>query len=74
MYREAAFELQKTLAIADDGFLYRDIFRLAPVRNPLITRLGSNYTILETTQVVEKNGGQGRNRIVDLGYCYLGSF
>ena len=59
MYREAAFELQKTLAIADDGFLYRDIFRLAPVRKPLITRLGSNYTILETTQVVEKNGGRG---------------
>ena len=63
MYREAAFELQKTLAIADDGFLYRDIFRLAPVRNPLITRLGSNYTILETTQVVEKNGGQGRTNL-----------
>jgi len=33
---------------------------MAPDRNPLITRLGSNYTILETTQVVEKNGGQGR--------------
>ena len=25
MYREAAFELQKTLAITDNGFLYRDI-------------------------------------------------
>ena len=38
---------------------------MAPDRNPLITRLGSNYTILETTQVVEKNGGQGRNRTTD---------
>jgi hypothetical protein len=27
---------------------------MAPDRNPLITRLGSNYTILETMQVVEK--------------------
>ena len=36
---EAAFELLATLALADDGFLYRDIFRLAPNQNPLITRL-----------------------------------
>jgi hypothetical protein len=37
--REAAIELRGTLAIANDGFLYRDIFRLPPDRNPLITRL-----------------------------------
>ena len=36
---------------------------MAPDRNPLITRLGSNYTILETTQVVEKNGGRVRRCI-----------
>jgi len=39
---------------------------MAPDRNPLITRLGSNYTILETTQVVEKNDGQGRNGLASL--------
>ena len=36
---EAVRELQKTLEFADDGFLYRDIFRLPPELNPLITRL-----------------------------------
>ena len=38
---------------------------MAQDRNPLITRLGSNYTILETTQVVEKNGGQGRTGLAN---------
>jgi hypothetical protein len=28
-------------------------------RNPLVTRLGSNYTTLETTQVVEKMVARG---------------
>jgi TolB-like protein/Tfp pilus assembly protein PilF len=37
--REAAIELQETLAIANDGFLHRDIFRLPPERNPMVTRL-----------------------------------
>ena len=36
---EAVLELEATLAIGDDAFLYRDIFRLPPGRNPLITRL-----------------------------------
>jgi tetratricopeptide (TPR) repeat protein len=36
---EAVMELQKTLEIEDDGFLHRDIFRLPPDLNPLITRL-----------------------------------
>jgi tetratricopeptide (TPR) repeat protein len=38
---EAIRELNKTLDFADDGFLYRDIFRLPPDRNPLITRLSN---------------------------------
>ena len=38
---EAAFELLATLTLADDGFLHRDIFRLAPNQNPLITRLNN---------------------------------
>ena len=37
--QEAALEVRATLAISDEGFLYRDIFRLPPDRNPLITRL-----------------------------------
>ena len=36
---EAVRELHETLEFADDGFLYRDIFRLPPDLNPLITRL-----------------------------------
>ena len=36
---EAVRELEATLDFADDGFLYRDIFRLPPDLNPLITRL-----------------------------------
>lgn len=36
---EAAAELLETLALAGDGFLYRDIFLLSPNRNPLIVRL-----------------------------------
>jgi TolB-like protein len=36
---EAAMELQGTLAFDNDGFLHRDIFRLPPDLNPLITRL-----------------------------------
>jgi hypothetical protein len=37
--QEATIDLLGTLALADDGFLYRDIFRLPPDWNPLITRL-----------------------------------
>lgn len=37
--QDAAFELQGTLAIANDGFLHRDIFDLPPDSNPLITGL-----------------------------------
>jgi TolB-like protein/Flp pilus assembly protein TadD len=37
--QEATTDLLGTLALADDGFLYRDIFRLPPDLNPLITRL-----------------------------------
>jgi len=36
---EAVRELEKTLGFAADGFLYRDIFRLPPDMNPLVTRL-----------------------------------
>jgi len=36
---EAVLELQHTLEIDTEGFLYRDIFRLSPDLNPLITRL-----------------------------------
>ena len=32
-------ELEATLSIGDDGFLYRDIFSLPPDRNPLIAAL-----------------------------------
>ena len=39
--QEAAIELLATLTLAEDGFLYRDIFRLAPNQNPLIKRLNN---------------------------------
>ncbi len=35
----AVEELQKTLQLADDGFVNRDIFRMPPEVNPLIARL-----------------------------------
>jgi adenylate cyclase len=38
-HTDAVSDLHETLAIANDGFLYRDIFRLPPDQNPLITRL-----------------------------------
>ena len=36
---DAVRELDATMAFGDDGYLYRDIFRLPPDANPLITRL-----------------------------------
>ena len=36
---EAVLELQRSLAIEQDGFLHRDIFRLPPDLNPVLTRL-----------------------------------
>ena len=39
--QEAANELLATLTLAEDGFLYRNIFRLAPNQNPLIKRLNN---------------------------------
>jgi len=35
----AVVELRKTLELADNGFVYRDIFRMPPEVNPLIARL-----------------------------------
>lgn len=35
----AVRELDKTLMLGNDGFVYRDVFKMPPDRNPLITRL-----------------------------------
>ena len=35
----AVRELEKTLALENDGFVVQDIFKMPPERNPVITRL-----------------------------------
>ena len=35
--------------------------------NAHIVRIGKSYTLSECRKVVEKNGGQGRNRTADAG-------
>ena len=35
----AVRELDNTLTLENDGFVYRDVFKMPPDRNPLITRL-----------------------------------
>jgi tetratricopeptide (TPR) repeat protein len=35
----AVRELEKTLALEDDGFVDQDVFKMPPERNPLVTRL-----------------------------------
>jgi len=64
--REATFELQETLSISNDGFLHRDIFRLPPDLNPLITRLDGTAEFDQWLASFSGRREQARGALVQL--------
>jgi TolB-like protein/Tfp pilus assembly protein PilF len=63
---EAVLELGKTLEFDDDGFLYRDIFRLPPDLNPVITRLAMMPGYAEWLGELSARREQARGRLVQM--------
>jgi hypothetical protein len=63
---EAVLELGKTLEFDNDGFLYRDIFRLPPDLNPVITRLAGTPGYAEWSGELAARREQARGRLVQM--------
>jgi TolB-like protein/Tfp pilus assembly protein PilF len=63
---EAAAELFGTLALANDGFLYRDIFRLSPNQNPLIIRLSGEPDFKKWLTEISGRREQARGELVQM--------
>ena len=63
---EAVLELGKTLEFDNDGFLYRDIFRLPPDLNPVITRLADTPGYAEWLGELSARREQARGRLVQM--------
>ena len=63
---EAVAELQSTLSISNDGFLHRDIFRLPPDLNPLITRLDGTPGYTQWLTQYSGRREQARGRLIQL--------
>jgi TolB-like protein/Tfp pilus assembly protein PilF len=64
--REAALELQDTLALGSAGFLYRDIFNLPPDLNPLIVRLNTTPEFEQWLTDFSGRREQARGALVQL--------
>jgi hypothetical protein len=63
---EAVLELGKTLEFDNDGFLYRDIFRLPPDFNPVITRLADTPGYAEWLGELSARREQARGRLMQM--------
>jgi TolB-like protein/Tfp pilus assembly protein PilF len=63
---EAVLELGKTLNFDNGGFLYRDIFRLPPDFNPVITRLAGTPGYAEWLGELSARREQARGRLVQM--------
>lgn len=62
----AVAELRRSLDFADTGFLYRDIFRLAPDRNPLVLRLAGTAGYDEWLEAFTGRREQTRGKLVQM--------
>jgi hypothetical protein len=65
-YQDAVTELEKTLDLENDGFLFRDIFRMPPDFNPVITRLAGTPGYAEWLREFSGRREQTRGRLVQM--------
>jgi tetratricopeptide (TPR) repeat protein len=60
----AVRELEKTLALEDDGFVDQDVFKMPPERNPLVTRLEGQAGYAEWVAVLNARREGARGNLI----------